>query len=305
MPLTAKSSRLWTRIALRGLVGLSFLLPILASGCADPSDPMFSSLNTTTLEFAPTDQLRVATYNIQHGRGTDDQVDLERIASVIQDLEIDLIFLQEVDSNWSRSGHVNQVQQLAKLTGLKHTFFAPALRIPIGRAGERSYGNAVLSRYPLVEAVAHALPRRALNEPRNLISVRWMPRPDTTLTLWGTHLSTDTLERRQQLAAIEQLAPPDGMAFLFGDLNSSISQGDVQVLLQGGWIDVWSHLNEEPGATFPSHQPTARIDYILATEKSLATVRHIKAPVTLASDHLPVVMEIDFGEPSEATLAHL
>lgn len=154
----------------------------------------------------------------------------------------------------------------------------------------------MLSRYPLVEAEAISLPRRALNEPRNLLRVQWMPKPETTITLWGTHLSIDSIERVQQMVAIQALAPADGLAFLLGDLNASLAQNDVQSLFQSGWIDVWSNLNGDAGSTFPSDRPTTRIDYILATPQSIGKVRSIDAPSTLASDHLPLIMEIDLSD---------
>jgi len=49
----------------------------------------------------PPSTLRVLTYNIHHGEGTDGVFDLPRIADVIRSVEPDLVALQEVDQ-----GHV-------------------------------------------------------------------------------------------------------------------------------------------------------------------------------------------------------
>lgn len=273
-------------------IGWGFFIAVMAAGCAGIG--IHTSLwDAVSTDFADADRLRIATYNIRHGRGIDDQVDLERIAAVIREHDIDLIFLQEVDDNWARSGHVNQVQLLSEMTGLKYTFFAPALKIPLGISGARHYGNAVLSRYPIVEAQSFLLPRRTLNEPRNLLRVVWMPKPDVRMTLWGTHLSVDPAERSHQIALIRNLARAEGFAFLLGDFNSSLDADDVQTIVQSGWIDLWSYLNGEAGATFPSDRPVTRIDYIWATAESVGAVRQIFAPPTLASDHLPLIMEIE------------
>lgn len=272
-------------------IGLGVFVSIIAAGCAGIGTHT-SFWDTVSTDFAATEQLRIATYNIRHGRGIDDRVDLERIAAVIREHDIDLIFLQEVDVNWARSGYVNQVQLLAEMTGLNYSFFAPALKIPLGTSGTRHYGNAVLSRYPLAEAQSFALPRRGLNEPRNLLRVVWMPKPDLRITLWGTHLSVDPAERSHQIALIRSLARAEGFAFLLGDFNSNLLADDVQTIVQSGWIDIWSHLNGEIGATFPSDRPVTRIDYIWATAESVDAVRHISAPPTLASDHLPLIVEI-------------
>ena len=60
-------------------------------------------------------RLRVLTFNIHHGRGADGQIDLARIARTVRAASPDLVALQEVDRNTSRSGGQDQLKQLAKL----------------------------------------------------------------------------------------------------------------------------------------------------------------------------------------------
>ena len=43
-------------------------------------------------------------YNIHHGEGTDGKLDLARIAAVIKAAKPDLVVLQEVDRNTTRTG---------------------------------------------------------------------------------------------------------------------------------------------------------------------------------------------------------
>ena len=57
--------------------------------------------------------MKILTYNIRHGRGMDDKVDIERIASVLAVSEADLICLQEIDQGLPRSRSVHQTQWLA------------------------------------------------------------------------------------------------------------------------------------------------------------------------------------------------
>ena len=52
--------------------------------------------------------LRVLTYNIHHGEGTDGVFDLERLAKVINDLAPDIVALQEVDKGTDRASGVMQ-----------------------------------------------------------------------------------------------------------------------------------------------------------------------------------------------------
>src|SRR5688572_255745 len=58
--------------------------------------------------------VRVLTYNVHHGEGTDGKVDLPRIAAVIKAADPDLVALQEVDNKCRRSGKVDQTAELAK-----------------------------------------------------------------------------------------------------------------------------------------------------------------------------------------------
>jgi hypothetical protein len=58
---------------------------------------------------APDRSVTVASYNIHHGVGEDDQLDLDRIAEQIRTSGADIIGLQEVDRHWSsRSDFVDQ-----------------------------------------------------------------------------------------------------------------------------------------------------------------------------------------------------
>ena len=64
-------------------------------------------------------RLRVLTYNIHHGEGTDGKFDYERLARVINGLKPDVAALQEVDRNTRRANGVDQAALLAKLTGMR------------------------------------------------------------------------------------------------------------------------------------------------------------------------------------------
>lgn len=89
---------------------------------------------------APALTLRVLSYNIHHGRGTDNQVDLARIAKVISDSQADLVALQEVDHGTRRTGGVDQTSELGRLTGM-HSQFCKQIDYDDGE-----YGQALLSR---------------------------------------------------------------------------------------------------------------------------------------------------------------
>ncbi len=58
--------------------------------------------------------LKIITFNVAHGRGTDNKVDIERQANLIKEYKPDIIFLQEVDMYTKRAGEMNQIREFAK-----------------------------------------------------------------------------------------------------------------------------------------------------------------------------------------------
>lgn len=233
--------------------------------------------------------LRVMTFNIRHGRGMDDVIDLRRIARVIADAGADLVALNEVDRVTRRSGGVDQPAELATMLDMHWDYCAS---IPY-QGGE--YGNAVLSRLPIVRSQVHRLPKLG-NEARTLLhaEVEWGGGP---LNFLVTHLGLGEDEQRGQLEAIagvvNELAGPKIVA---GDFNFDVMQQDLFQHMPPGIRDAWRlQQNGAPvwgtGDTFPADKPEKRIDYILISAE--LTVHDPFRPIpTLASDHLPVVGEV-------------
>jgi endonuclease/exonuclease/phosphatase family metal-dependent hydrolase len=89
------------------------------------------SAHTTHAE-PTTVQVRVLSYNIHHGAGTDGELDLPRIANVIRRLKPDLVALQEVDKKTQRSRGVDQAAELGRLTGM-HAVFGKAIMLFLRR----------------------------------------------------------------------------------------------------------------------------------------------------------------------------
>ncbi len=104
--------------------------------------------------------IRVLCYNIHHGEGTDQKVDLPRLAQVISKLKPDLVALQEVDQGNKRTGQVDQPGELARLTGL-HGIFGKQIPYQGG-----SYGQAILARSKPEHPKVHLLPGEPDREQR-------------------------------------------------------------------------------------------------------------------------------------------
>jgi endonuclease/exonuclease/phosphatase family metal-dependent hydrolase len=136
----------------------------------------------TTLKHAPVPaSLRVLNYNVKFGGGRIDfffdchgsrvlmepaevETHLTRLAKVINQLDPDVLFIQEVDIASKRSAYVDQLQWLLDHTELNHAVYASQWRadyVPSDGIGAVDSGNAILSRWPLLDAERLALPLRS------------------------------------------------------------------------------------------------------------------------------------------------
>jgi len=221
--------------------------------------------------------LRVLTLNMRHARGPDGVVSLERVARAIEAYQPDLVALQEVDRWLSRSGWVHQARWLGERLGM-YWVFGENLRVGLG-----GYGNALLSRYPILDFDNHRL--TSSSEPRGCleVTVRW---GEQLVTVFVVHLGVDEEERRRQLATLETVTVGQGPVILCGDFNDE----DLPEL-DAGWR--WLRTS----ATFPAWGPVATIDRVYVSE----AWRRAEAQVVEVgvSDHHAVLATMGLGDWGE------
>ncbi|BCU77520.1 endonuclease/exonuclease/phosphatase family protein [Luteolibacter sp. LG18] len=223
--------------------------------------------------------LRVVSWNLHHGEGSDGKQDLARIAAVIQSQEPDVVVLQEVDNKCKRSGGVDQAAELARLTNLQYVF---------GKAMDHDggeYGQAILSRFPLSDLKIHKLPGEG--EPRIAISAR-TETPFGPLTVAGVHLDYGDPARQlvqAQVASAALLEVSTGPIVLAGDFNATAESKTLAVFSQAPWIVV---PKSGSAATEPAVKPDKEIDFTVV--KGLRPVKPtVVVAETAASDHRPIV----------------
>ncbi len=230
---------------------------------------------------APT--LRLMTYNIQHGAGMDDVVDLDRQAAIISNAQPDFVGLQEVDSVVKRSGYIDEAAALGKKLGM-HAVFGPA--IPLSRG---KYGVAVLSKKTPLSVRNIPLPGA---EKRTLLVCEFEDCVFAT-----THLDLEEANRLASLPIIlEEAARWEKPFFICGDWNDKPSSQLITQIKRN--FRVLNFINDSnTNYTFPAGTPKSIIDYIASTKyfvKKVNSSKVLKEPQ--ASDHRPVVVEVTLDQ---------
>jgi endonuclease/exonuclease/phosphatase family metal-dependent hydrolase len=239
--------------------------------------------------------LRVMSFNLHHGVGADERLDLERSAALVAATAADVVALQEVDSNLGpRSAFVDQPMWLARHLGMDVAFAATIDLPPTARSGPgpRRYGIALLANQPIRGARVVDLPQPAGTEPRRLL-VGAVTAGAHTVKVLATHLQHDSAAARlaQAEAIAAEVAASATPVVLLGDLNAT--PGDPELGPLSGLVDSWAAAGEGAGATFPSDRPRIRIDHVLVSPD--LTVSAAAIVPSEASDHLAVVVDLAVG----------
>lgn len=257
---------------------LLLLLPLLLAGCATlaPRGEPAPALATETW--------RVVSYNIHHGAGLDERIDLERIARVLRRLDADVIALQEVDSVVTRSNGVDQAARLGELLGMNHAFGA-FMDYQGGR-----YGMAILSRCAIRRVNPVRLPDG--NEPRVALAVE-LDAAGGPLTLVDVHfdwVDDDAFRfaQAQRVARfLDSLATP---YILAGDFNDRPHTRTLALFRERARE---AAKMSEQRFTFSADDPNREIDYVFVSGADRWTVVDVDVvEETVASDHFPVVAEL-------------
>lgn len=248
-------------------------------------------------------KVRIATYNIRKGG----RRRRHHLADVVRALDADVTVLQEATDP-------RVVRSIAEAAGSEVVIHAPGRSV------------AVVSRVPTSGARWHRLARA-----RNFVEVELA---GADVRVLGVHLSAGLSGRGERRRAREiervlQVAgepPGTGRTLIAGDLNA-IAPGDVTAVarlpawirlllrvdggigttvmaraLGAGFTDAYRRRHPDVvGPTMPAAAPSVRLDYLLLGEDlvpAMVDCGHGTAEPSLlwaASDHLPVVLDLDLS----------
>ena len=232
-------------------------------------------------------RLRILSYNIHHAEGVDGKLDVPRIAQVILSVEPDLVALQEVDKNTTRTGKVNQDIELANLTKM-NSVFGSNITFQGGQ-----YGNAILSKFPIIKNKNFLLPNVDSGEQRGLLRSQIQISNKENILFFSTHLDhrrSDT-ERLASAEAINQIISLNNKspAILAGDFNDVPESPTLKELGK-----LWLRTNKKILKTIPASKPSRQIDYIFVQPKERWKI--IESQVLdedIASDHRAIFSIIE------------
>jgi endonuclease/exonuclease/phosphatase family metal-dependent hydrolase len=244
--------------------------------------------------------MRVVSYNIHHGVGTDGRLDLERTAATLAATGADLVGLQEVDRHFgTRSGFVDQAAWLGDRLGMHVAFGATIdLSPPAANRPRRQYGNVVLAVAEILGWRNILLPRPAGTEQRGLLEALVHVDGEAVRFL-TTHLQNSSQPARLAQAdaigaVVDDLQAPVALA---GDLNARAGSREVR-RLTAVLDDAWAVAGRGRGGTYPATTPRTRIDYVLASPDLRAAAAVVVD--SRASDHRPVCADLESAGRGDA-----
>lgn len=216
--------------------------------------------------------MRVMTYNV---KGLD--IGVDAVVEVVRDAAPDVLGLQEPP----RGLHgARRLAELADRTGLR-----------VVLADRRSRTTALLLRRgaPLDEARAQALPWRPGQVPRGYCVAR-----TGGVTVVVVHLPLGSRERLAQLdRVLHDVVRMPGPYVVLGDLNEEPG-GPTWARLTSGLVDAVA----DPAPTFTARRPRRRLDAVLVSPGLRVVGSAVRRDdvTRRASDHLPVVVDLDLGD---------
>lgn len=224
--------------------------------------------------------MRIASYNTHAGIGLDRRFAPERTARVVAELDADVVALQEL-----RTRDGIDMLDLLRRDGGHHAIAGHTMTFADG-----AFGNGLLTRFP-IRSVTHIPLSVARREPRGAIDAV-LDCDGMALRVIATHLGLRPAERGAQIERLLDAlrAEPSLPTVLLGDLNEwFLRRASLR------WLH--AHFGESPAcATFPSPCPVLALDrcWVTPAHALRGICAHRSRAARIASDHLPLVAELDW-----------
>ncbi len=226
--------------------------------------------------------VRVMSYNIHQGFDVEGVLGIEALARVIEAQDPDIVALQEVSRGWVINGSTDTLVWLSQRLEMDYVW---------GPAADSTWGNAVLSRFPVLDSQNKSMPNNdEIRLDRGFLAVDMDIGNGEVLRVVATHLhagDTEGVFREPQIRAITGFWNGADRTVLLGDLNAQPGDPEMLHLAEAGMLDAFLISGTSgPGFTSEADDPRQRIDYIWVSPDLKA--RDFVTIQSLASDHFPV-----------------
>lgn len=230
--------------------------------------------------------MKIMSFNTQHCKNYITQkIDFEIMADAIKSTDADIVGLNEMRGKGQDPEYTAQTERLAKLSGLRELYFAPAIKFKAG-----PYGNGFISKYPIIRAENIPVPdpiNKKYNgyyETRCLLKVKL----SNGLTILVIHFGLNPDEQENAVKTVLQNLESE-KCVLMGDFNVT-PDNDLLKPIRERMRDTAEFFDEEK-FSYPSDNPNRKIDYIFVSKDIEIVTADI--PPIVASDHRPHIAEIN------------
>ncbi|MFC1740933.1 endonuclease/exonuclease/phosphatase family protein [Nanoarchaeota archaeon] len=245
------------------------------------------------------EKVRVMSYNIANARGNYDEFwkmrsrdailfNLGQIGAMSQSEDIELLCMNEVDFDSTRTHYIDQAEHIAKHLCYNHVIKESLFKAP----GIIDVGNAVVSKYPLTlnynRQYGTTYAQRIKHIFKTFMDFDVEYRPGKKLNIVLTHLDHHSQGNRKEEVAIllNYLKTKKRPFVLLGDFNSGPGSPAFDRIVGSGLVK-----NPKAGIpTFRSHKPKDSLDHILASDP--LRIENYHTIWAEMSDHRPVVGDI-------------
>jgi len=266
-------------------------------------------------------KLRILSWNISYGYGmgsegvgyhtrirTHFEDTLNAMSEFLKHVQIDVALLQEVDFHSRRSHFIEELDWLARRSGLLHrqsfvTWDAPYVPYPglnpKNHFGRIVSGGGILSRYPLEPLHCELLPKPRENS--RLYNWFYLSRflqavsvqtPVGDLKVCNLHLEAFSAKNREmQLQRLQDRLTENDWSLAGGDFNGEFE-------LREGMSPDW-RAYPAPEPTFPSLRPDQKLDGFIVKSGDFSQVTIETLNTGTLSDHFPVLLEVNLSKPDQ------
>lgn len=270
-----KRNRLIAFVLIAVIVVYSALQAYTAQNYTEKDYPFYSR-NYASESLEPVETLTVVSYNIWFGEQIDQA--LLELREIESQGALDIVLLQEMDELGT--------EQIARELQLNYVYFPAAIEPTY----DHNFGNAILSRWPILDPHKLILPHRSLSNRMNRTATQaTIQIHEVDILVYSTHTeSIFTLPRfrEEQYAAILQDIDPEAQFVIVGGDFNTFTQTAVDKIENTYQEAGLSRVSSDIGNTVIKYGNGLTPDHIFA--KGFVVDESGKLTAVTASDHLPI-----------------